>query len=768
MTQRPHIALRLKRGASSRLDPDAELESGLERRWGVDVSVESRLEGEMSRYGGDFEAMLADLGPTSASRAGALSTRGRRQVVRRKRKAQPELAGGMALMVARMHEICKRDPRIPGTPSPQTLTRVLSHCLDQTQGRSGASLAAELNGRIKGCGTPIGGAHALEASINRAAAAMGRPGSTAREQAIPFLAALLPMVKSLLPSLIPMLAPMLGNLLGGLVGGKSIASSASARQSSRTGGIDVSYGLAADGTYSSELALDSIVKVIMDLIPQLAPVFAKMISDAAPGVTGQLVKGLVPNPQPQPQVIVQPVPVAAPAPGAPASPGVAPAAPVAAPVPGGAPLLAQGMDASALAGLMGGGGGKIDPSMITGLLKNIKPEHITGLIQGVAGNAGGINQLLGGPGHELVKSVVERLPIEKMFDGKAWIPQINHDQFVSTLPWERVLSLSDAEGTVGQLFVPGRKSIKADRRIKLTLPTKTVTDLGDGKSSWLFAADRPARIPVSVTAGPERLDSPFLDIRVSCDGTPKTGLKRSVFRLAPLEAGASATSTVEIEPEILTAAARHMGKICVSVRLVQKNGKGAETRFVGNEIRLCAHVSAPHRLFLNAAAPMRMSDALETVSALKRHVPRDVRANATHVSYGVRFVASGTVAGLARHTPLTGTPGGAGDHLSGALEITPSGFADLARRLSPNTVTADVMAAIEAAMSADPALRMQLGAETIERLPAGDSALVVEPVLQAAPAYLVSFEDVDDNGNPARRTVRRVDVPVPAGIRIND
>ncbi|WP_170418880.1 hypothetical protein [Ruegeria atlantica] len=766
MTHRPHIALRLKRGSSSRFDPDADIESGLERRWGVDVSVDSRLEGEMSRYGGDFEAMLADLGPTSASRAGALSTRtGRQRVMRRIRKPQPELASGMALMVARMHEVCKRDPRIPGAPSTRTLTRVLSHCLDQAQGRSGASLAAELNGRIKGGGTPIGGAGALEASINRAAAAMAQPGSTARAQAIPFLAALLPMVKSLLPTLIPMLAPMLGNLLGGLTGGKSIASTASARQLGRTGGIDVSYGLAADGTYSSELALDSIVKVIMDLIPQLAPVFAKMISDAAPGVTGQIVKGLVPKQQPQPQVILQPVPVAAPAPG----PAAAPAEHVPTPAaPDGAPLLAQGMDASALAGLLGGAGGKIDPSMITGLLKNIKPEHITGLIQGVAGNAGGINQLLGGPGHELVKSVVERLPIEKMFDGKAWIPQINHDQFVSTLPWERVLSLSDAEGAVGQLFVPGRKMIKADRRIKLALPKQTKTDLGDGKSSWMFAADRPAKIPVSVTAGPERLSSPFLDIRVSCDGTPKTGLKRCVFRLAPLEAGASASSTIEIEPEVLTAAARHSGKICVSVRLVQKNGKGTEASFIGNEIRLCAHTSAPHRLFLIGAAPARMSDVLADIPALKRNVPSDARTTATHVSYGMRFVAPGAVAGLARHTPLTGTPGGAGDHLSGALEVTPSGFADLARRLSPDTVTADVMAAIDAAMSMDPALRMRLGAEAVERLPAGKQPLVVETVLQAAPAYLVSFDDVDENGNPARRTVRKIDVPIPAGIRIND
>ncbi|RBW62528.1 hypothetical protein [Ruegeria sp. A3M17] len=765
MTQRPHIALRLKRGASSRFDQDADIESGLERRWGVDVSVDSRLEGEMSRYGGDFEAMLADLGPTSASRAGALSTRtGGQRVVRRKRKPQPELAGGMALMVARMHEVCKRDPRIPGAPSTRTLTRVLSHCLDQAQGRSGASLAAELNGRIKGGGTPTGGASALEASINRAAAAMAQPGSAARAQAFPLLAALLPMVKGLLPTLIPMLAPMLGNLLGGLAGGKSVASTASARQLGRTGGIDVSYGLAADGTYSSELALDSIVKVIMDLIPQLAPVFAKMISDAAPGVTGQIVKGLVPKQQPQPQVILQPVPVAAPAPSA----AAAPAAPVAGPAPGGAPLLAQGMDASALAGLLGGAGGKIDPAMITGLLKNIKPEHITGLIQGVAGNAGGINQLMGGPGHELVKSVVERLPIEKMFDGKAWIPQINHDQFVSTLPWERVLSLSDAEGMVGQLFVPGRKMIKADRRIKLALPKQTMTDLGDGKLSWMFATDRPAKIPVSVTAGPERLDSPFLDIRVSCDGTPKTGLKRCVFRLAPLEAGASASSMIEIEPEVLTAASRHSGKICVSVRLVQKNGKGAEASFVGNEIRLCAHTSAPHRLFLIGAAPARMSDTFDDIPALKRHIPMDARANATHVSYGTRFVAAGAVAGLARHSPLTGAPGGAGDHLSGALEITPSGFADLARRLSPDTVTADVLAAIDAAMSMDPALRMQLGADAVERLPAGNQPLMVETVLQAAPAYLVSFDDVDENGNPARRIVRKIDVPIPAGIRIND
>ncbi len=766
MTGRPHIALRLRRGPGSR-DPDAEIECGLENRWGVDVSVDSTLEGEMSRNGYDFEAVLADLGPTSASRAGALSSRPRtpRGPTRtRTRAPEPELAAGLALLTARMHEICKRDPAIPGAPSARTLTRILTHCLDQTPGRSGASLAAELNGKIKGAGTARGNAKSLEASVTRAAEALRRPGSTARAQAIPFLAALLPMLKGLLPQLIPMLAPLLGNLLGGLTGAKSMTAGADIPRDRQMGGIDIAYGLSADGRYSEAASFDAIIKVVMDLVPQLAPVFAKMISDAAPGVTGQIVQGLVPQQQPQPRVILQPVPV--PAPAAP-NPAASPTAPVPVPVAGGAPLVAQGMDVSALSGLMAGGGG-VDPAMIAGLLKNIDPKQISGLLQGIAGNAGGINQLLGGPGHELVKSVVERLPIKQMFDGKAWIPEINHDQFIASLPWERVLSLSDAEGVVGQLFVPGRKAIRADRRIKIALAKRTMTDLGEGKTSWIFAADRLARIPVAVTAGPERLDSPFLDIRVSCDGTPKTGLKRCAFRLAPLEPGATARSTVEIPPEILMAAARLDGRICVSVRLVQKTGKGAEAGFIGNELLLCAHVSAPQRIVLSGTDAAREAGGLAVLPGLTRHIPAAARTGATHLRYAITVAAPGTVTGLARHRPLTASPGAAGEHLAGGLEVTPSGLADLARRLAPETVTAEVMADIEAALAADPALRMRLAAEAVERLPAGKSDLKVKVALRRAPAFLVGFEEIDENGNPARRVVRRIGLPVPAGISIHD
>jgi hypothetical protein len=738
------------------------MEEGLERMWGVDVSVESNMEGEMSRMPEDFEAVLADLGPTAASRAGALSSRPRHRGPMRPRRPEPELAGGLALMVARMQEICKRDPELPGAPSMRTMTHILSHCLDQTPGRSGASVAAELNGRIKGGGHPVGGARALEASVLRAAEAMDRRHGPemAREQALPFLAALLPMLKGLLPTLIPMLAPMLGNLLGGLVGGKSVASSAAIPRGRSRGGIDIAYGLGPDGRYAEGMSLDAIIKVVMDLIPQLAPVFAKMISDAAPGVAGQIVRGLVPQsqpqPQPQPQVVVMP-----------------PSAPAKAPQPAapqGAPLMAQGMDASALAGLLGGAGGaggKIDPSMIAGLLKNIDPKQISGLLQGIAGNAGGINQLLGGPGHELVKSVVDRLPIEKMFDGKAWIPQINHDQFVSTLPWERVLSMSAAEGAVGQLFVPGRKMIKADRRIKLALAGQTMTDLGDGKKSWIFAADRVARIGIAVTAGPEPLSSPFVDVRLSCDGTPGTGLKRSVFRLAPLEAGSSARTAIEIEPEILMAAARHGGRLCLSVRLVQKKAGDGGPRFVGNELRLCAHVTPPLRILFAGKEAARDAERLEGLTGLIRRIPGEARGAASHLRYAVSVVAT-TPSGLARHSPLMAQPGPSGEHLSGGLEIAPSGLADLARRQAPDEIDVGAMSDIEAALSGDPALRMQLAAQMTERLPAGKSDLMVTPVFRAVPAFLVRFDDIDDNGNPARRDVRRIHLPVPAGIEIHD
>lgn len=752
MSGRPHIQVQLRRPYALR-DGGPAIERAMERRWGVDVAVAEMMEDEMSRHGDDFEGVLADLGPTSASRAGALSARrtaGSGTGGRRGRAPEPELAEGLALLTARMQAICARDPEIPGRPSQRSMARILSHCLDQVPGRSGASLAAELNARIRGGRAPVAGGRALEHTIMRAAERMRAPdgrlnAAVAREQAFPALVALLPMLKGLLPSLIPALAPLLGSLLGGLAGGKSMAVGPPLKGRAM-GGIDVAHGLGPDGRIAGEQSVESLVKLLMDLIPELAPVFAKMIADAAPGVVGQLVGALRSAAPAAPVVPVQPAAVA----------GNAPEA-----------AVAQGWRARAAeaAAGTGGGGAKLDPAMIAGILKNIDPKAVTGLIQGIAGNAGGINQLLGGPGHELLKSVVERLPVEKMFDARAWVPEINHDQFVSTIPWSAVLSLGDAAGMVGQLFVPGRKQIQADRRIEVALPRRALTDLGDGETSWIFVSDRTCRIPVAFTAGPERLDAPFLDVRVSCDGTPRTGLKRCVWRMAPLEAGASAGAAVELDPDVLMQAERAGGRICLAIRLVQRREGGSGPPFFGNELRLCAHVTAPNRIILDGAEPLRERDTATDAPGLLLRIPSEARSGAAHLRYRIGL-AEGP--GLARHLPLVARPGPSGDYLAGGVEITPEGYAELTRRGAPGATDPLAAAAVAGALAADPTLRARLMIETVERLPVGTGPLTVEPVLHAQEVHLVSFVDIDENGNPARREVRKIQLPVPVGMRIGD
>jgi hypothetical protein len=502
------------------------------------------------------------------------------------------------------------------------------------------------------------------------------------------------------------------------------------------GGIDVAHGLGPDGRIAGAQSAEGLVKLLMDLIPELAPVFARMIADAAPGVVGQLVQALRPAPAP-PVMPVQPAGASARALSAAAAP----------------------------AGAGGGAAAALDPAMIAGILKNIDPQAVSGLIQGIAGNAGGINQLRGGPGHELLKSVIERLPVEKMFDARAWVPEIAHDQLVSTIPWSAVLSTGDAAGTVGQLFVPGRGRIRADRRIEVALARRGLTDLGDGETSWIFVSDRTCRIPVAVTAGPERLDAPFLDVRASCDGTPRTGLKRCVWRMAPLEAGASGRAEVELDPDVLVRAERAGGRICLAIRLVQRRADGSGAPFVGNELRLCAHVTAPHRVVLDPAEPLRERDAAADAPGLALHLPARARAGATHLRFHVG-VAEGP--GLARHLPLVARPGPSGEHLVGGIEITPEGYAELARRAAPGATDPLAASALAAALTADPALRARLAVEAVERLSPGKGALTVEPVLHAQAAHLVSFTDIDANGNPARREVRKIRLPVPVGLRIVD
>lgn len=773
----PHIDVRLRR----RNGPGTEnLASDLRRRFGVDVSVSDMLEEEMARHGNDFEGMLADLGhgPVGAlSQAPhlrpAAPARGRKKA----RRPDPALARGLALLTARMQAICARDPAIPGKLGMRSMTRILSTCLDASPAPDGGpgSAAAALNAQIRGASRPLGGRRELEATILSAADELRR-NPQAREMAFPALAALIPLAAKLLPSILPALVPLLGNLLGGLIGGKSQSASRRGGKS-MMGGIDITQGLGPDGRVTG-MGFDAIVTTVMQLLPKLAPILTRMIAGAAPSVINAVMRPPAP-PAPMPQMptptialppgMVMPTAPVAPGQATPARP-VSPSpqvdgtpAPAAGPGPGAVPVVAQSLTAAATPGATPA----IDPAMIAGLIKQIDPKTITSLIGAVAGNAGGINQLAGGPGHELLKSVVERLPIQKMFDAVALVPEINQDALLATLPLHKLFSLSDAEGVVGQLFVPGRKGIKRDPNIKVALAERTLTPIAGEEAAWIFVTGQSARLQVQVVAGPEALETPFLDVRASCDGSPATGLKRCVFRMAPLAAESMATITVEIDAATLARSVEKGGKLCLSIRAVNKRGSRRNAAFYGAELRLAAHVVRPHCVILDGAAPVRDAPEFADLPGLARPIPASARSGGKRLKWQILVNGPDAAKGLAELAPIRAEPGMDGETLSGGISISPSGFADLSRRLAPVSTTPDMTGHLARAVADDPALRGRLQLEAVERLPADNGPVSFHTVMGAAKATLVCFLDPDANGNPARREVHRIEVPVPLGVALH-
>jgi hypothetical protein len=664
---------------------------------------------------------------------------------------QSELAGALALVGARLQAMTAADPAIPGRPSLRDHVCVLSHLLAQMPSPDGRGTAAGmLNARIRGLSRHQGGARELEHSVLEASRHMTRGRKLSRETAIPaILAALGPVLTQILPQLLPAIMPMLQGLLARLTSGS---------QSRATKAHDVlmaSVGLDADGRMSREQFLPFLAAlgpVLSNVLPAVLPMLAQMLPSLL-GARGGRSAGLTASGTPAP------------------STGVAPSAPAAGPPPGStaAPdpqvLAAQIQAALASPPATGGSSGtpaagaQIDPAAFAQLFQSI----------GGAGGGAGIGSLLGGSGHQLIKSVVDRLPIEKMFDGQAWIPKINHDQWIQTLPWERVLSLSDSASVVSSLFVPGRKRLARLEGVELDLVDRSTTRLGDEHESWIFVADEPARFDLRVRTGSQPLRRPFVDVRVSQDGTPRTGIQRSVFRVESIGASQSKTIQVELPPAVLQRAPRDGRQTCISMRLIEKQG---EAGFRGKELRSCFYVVNRHSLVLDAATPAAEAPDLSKLAALRRVVPQTVLGAQPQLVQWEIDTASPGVDNLGRYVPVRRRQVGDKAVLVGGLQISPMGLVDLAKRIADNDLNADRIVALKAALEVDLALRHRLSLTAREAvdsaaLPGGSQGLAIRTELATITAQLVSFTGVSPHGNPSGREVTRVRLPIPRGISIN-
>jgi hypothetical protein len=697
----------------------------------TDVDPDANRGVPMETTAVDFEELAARLAPVGAAGsgpgrprrsraastgAGAVAPRPPARMPHSARTVRPRSAGrarrsdaqaaatALALTCRNLKAATARDPIVPG-PSLRSVAEVLSTALALVPAagaqEGGPSAAAVCNGLCAGR-SPYGGQRELSRHIMRAASesrarSLSEPRS--REQFLPALAALAPMLLQALPAILPVIMPLIQQLLGGLTKAKSLSGPAAVPADQAAALQQLLAAVAAGGGASPPPAIGT----------------APAIDPAAGGATA--------------------VPVA---------PALAPAAdPAAAAAPGAAPgaAVSPDMAAALLGALQGGEGG---------------------------GGAGGMLGQLGpgGPGHEIVKSIVDRLPIEKMFDGQAWIPKSNYDEWRSTLPWEAVLSLSDPMATTGALFVPGRKELGQLAGVKLAVVERDLTTVPGAGESWIFLADRPARIRVEVNAGEEGLSRPFVDVRVSRDGTPGTALWRSVFRLASLAPRERRVAVIELPVEILQTAARDGSETCASLRVVQESGG----TYDGAELRACFHVVAPTTLVLEPGGVLAAAPELDRLAGLERVIPRaalgpDLRM----VQWGVRLAPRAEISGLARHESV-GEREIAGERvLEGGLTLSPVGVADLARRREQNELGTENTAELADAIDSGAALRGRLSLQMREEIPPAvqsASTIGVRVEMGWHPAQLVRFGGAGADGNPSRRDVRPVHIPVARGLAL--
>jgi hypothetical protein len=656
---------------------------------------------------------------------------------------QQPLATGLALVCDGVRQLCAEDPKIPGKPSREETIRLFTHVLSHIPSANGQGTAAQaLYAQMTGVVRHPDAGRALEQMLGRAVP----PRS--REQFLQAIASVLgPVVQQVLPQLLPVLLNALGPVLQNLIGRLGQSQGLEARR-------------AREQFFPAIFA--ALGPVLSNVLPAILPMLTGLLGNlvggkslSAPAAPGQ---PAAPAPAPPPAVPVQ-TPGAHAAVAAPAVPGAAPGANAVAPNAGAA---------------------------VAGLLQSIPPDQMAALLggSGAAGAAGGggpagalpmpasvsgmIGQFVSSPeGSAAIGDLVRRIPIEDMLTGYMWKPTIDHNAFISTLPWEKVLSLSDATGAIGTLAVPGRKGLKRLEGVRAAIVDRATLPLDDGSNSWVFVADRPGRLKLEVAAGGQGLDNPFVDVRVSVDGRAETGLERSVFRLTSLGAGEVRHVYIEIPPATLQRAPTDGRPTCVSVRVITKK---SERQYYAVETRAMFYVVQPETLVLASDGVLRDTPELTSLRGLASDVPpAALTPDLRSVDWSLSVVPSAPTNGYGRALPLTLARANGDLSLVGGIEFSAIGLADLACRLSENDLSAERLKALEAALNRADGLRSRLALRVRELIPAQPSAggsIAVRTEMGALEAFLVSFTSVGPDGNPTRREVTRLRLPVPRGINL--
>ena len=273
---------------------------------------------------------------------------------------------------------------------------------------------------------------------------------------------------------------------------------------------------------------------------------------------------------------------------------------------------------------------------------------------------------------------------------------------------------------------------------------------------------------LEVVAGPDGLQRPFVDVRVSRDGTPAGGIWRSAFRLRSLAPRERRVATIELSPDVLAGAPQDGTPTCVSLRVVEQRGED----FLGAEHRAQLHVVAPATLVVDGRATLDPAPELAKLAGLERQVSAAALApDLRMVEWAVELGGGGKASALAHHAEVVDVERGGERMLRSSLTIAPLGVADLARRRDDNALGADEVVTLAAALAAGAGLRRRMSLTLREELePAlltsARGGLGVRVELGWLNAHLVTFGGASPDGNPSRRDVRPVAIPVPQGLSI--
>ena len=390
-------------------------------------------------------------------------------------------------------------------------------------------------------------------------------------------------------------------------------------------------------------------------------------------------------------------------------------------------------------------------------------------LQGAGGAGGGLAGLLGTPSGmtgNILQSIVDRLPIEKMFDGTAFMPQIDQDALLARLPLDSLFPVGSAMSVVGALTLPGRSQLEPLEGVGVEIVDRVTTRLDDGQESWIFLADRPAVVRLEVRAGPQGLDNAFLDVRVSRDGTAASGIKRSAFRLQPFTPNERRVVPVELPPDLLAQAPKDGDETCVSIRVIERS----DDKYRGIETRACFYVVQPSSVVIDPQETRREAPELDDLPGLAETLPKSTLSPQLRaIHWKVDVLPSTELAANGRYRAVHLRVAGEEALAEGGLSLSSLGIGDLARRALNNDLGAEGLTALTAAIDSSSALRERMSLEQREPTDPGmmaraDKGLTTRLRMSWLSAFLVTFQAPGPDGNPVRREVSRISLPVPDDV----